>query len=470
MRGNYYMDRRKCIYCGTAEDLSDSDIIPDALTAARIINKCVCHVEHNSGMTEKFEAEVAKKLAFLLNHLNIKSKKSNHLPSYEADYVIAGVRYHDKNVIKKHDFLNRKILWDEERNAAFGPYEKVKKIAQSKNGKEKDVKQIDINTQIIESHIPLNVDVFFGEAMHRQVAKIAYEWYCLKNKIEDRYNDFSEIIDYILNGNNDQVVKLVTDETLLGKFQFFCNSGSHCIMAYIDSEGGISTLVDMFGVAVYDVKVCNHIPDFCFYNCALQKINIDGTGNRENECLCIHDYNDLIPDMLVGIKENEEFPEKKCGELVLKTMTSVNKHVEYNIFVMEIQGSLDSGVKGVHGGNDIVVKFVLHQLNELLNLDIIHKRGIVRFVEENIGDDEIAINEKNISQHDIFYYYVLYKLGENEIEELNDEIIQQFIINLFGSGHIDSKEIDISGKLREMVQCEKHNELIKKGAEKIRKW
>ncbi|MDU5441121.1 MAG: hypothetical protein E6109_17760, partial [Ruminococcus sp.] len=64
------MDRRKCIYCGTAEDLSDSDIIPDALTAARIINKCVCHVEHNSGMTEKFEAEVAKKLAFLLNYLN----------------------------------------------------------------------------------------------------------------------------------------------------------------------------------------------------------------------------------------------------------------------------------------------------------------------------------------------------------------------------------------------------------------
>lgn len=25
---------RRCIYCGTAEDLSDSDIIPDALTAS----------------------------------------------------------------------------------------------------------------------------------------------------------------------------------------------------------------------------------------------------------------------------------------------------------------------------------------------------------------------------------------------------------------------------------------------------
>ena len=34
--------------------------------------------------------------------------------------------------------------------------------------------------------------------MHRQVAKIAYEWYCLKNKVEDKYEDFSDIIAYIL--------------------------------------------------------------------------------------------------------------------------------------------------------------------------------------------------------------------------------------------------------------------------------
>lgn len=70
---------RRCIYCGTAEDLSDSDIIPDALTASRIINKCVCHVEHNSGMTEKFESEVVEKLAFLLNHLDKESKKIEKL-------------------------------------------------------------------------------------------------------------------------------------------------------------------------------------------------------------------------------------------------------------------------------------------------------------------------------------------------------------------------------------------------------
>ena len=51
-------------------------------------------------------------------------------------------------------------------------------------------------------------------------------------------------------------------------------------------------------------------------------------------------------------------------------------------------------------------------------------------------------------------------MGENEIEELNDEIVQQFIIKLFGTRNIDSKEIDIREKLKEMLQCEKYNELI----------
>lgn len=125
------MGEQRCIYCGTDQDLSESDIIPDALTASRIINKCVCRVEHNNGMTEKFESEVAEKLAFLLNHLDIKSKKSKHYPAYEADYVIAGIRYHDKKVIKEHDFINSKILWSENNEAAFGSYEKIKQIARN---------------------------------------------------------------------------------------------------------------------------------------------------------------------------------------------------------------------------------------------------------------------------------------------------------------------------------------------------
>ena len=409
------MGEPKCIYCGTSKDLSNSDIIPDALTASRIINKCVCHVEHNSGMTKKFESEVAEKLAFLLNYLNIKSKKSNHFPTYEADYVIAGIRYHDKKVVKEHE-------------------------------------------------------VFFSEAMHRQVAKIAYEWYCLKNKVEDKYEDFSDIIAYILDGGNDQVVKMVTDKILLDKFSEFCHDGSHAMLAYIDNQGGISVLVDIFGVAVYDIKVCKHIPTFCENNCILQKINIDGSGNRECECLCVHDYNDIVSDMINGMSESTDFPAQEIGGLQCHVMMPQNQHINYNLFVLDILHILGKGVAGIHGGNQYVVDFVLNQLQDLLNTDVIHKRGLKRFVEDNIGSDEIKINEENIGEHSIFYYYILYKLGESEIQALDDKVVEQFIINLFNTRKIDSREVNMREKLEEMLREEKYSELIKLGACKIRNW
>ena len=55
---------RKCIYCGKSEDLSISDIIPDALTNARVQNKNVCRTEHNNKFSDMFESEVIKALSF----------------------------------------------------------------------------------------------------------------------------------------------------------------------------------------------------------------------------------------------------------------------------------------------------------------------------------------------------------------------------------------------------------------------
>jgi len=47
--------KRKCIYCDTSVDLSESDIIPDALTNARILNKNVCRIAHNNKFSDLFE-------------------------------------------------------------------------------------------------------------------------------------------------------------------------------------------------------------------------------------------------------------------------------------------------------------------------------------------------------------------------------------------------------------------------------
>lgn len=44
----------KCLYCGTEYNLSE-DIIPDALTNARILNRNVCKIEHNNKFSDLFE-------------------------------------------------------------------------------------------------------------------------------------------------------------------------------------------------------------------------------------------------------------------------------------------------------------------------------------------------------------------------------------------------------------------------------
>lgn len=50
---------------------------------------------------------------------------------------------------------------------------------------------------------------------------------------------------------------------------------------------------------------------------------------------------------------------------------------------------MDKGVEGIHGGNQDVVEFVIEQLQDLLSTDVIHKRGLKRFVEDNIENAEI---------------------------------------------------------------------------------
>lgn len=67
----------KCIYCGKEDDLSESDIIPDALTNSGIYNQNVYRTEYNNNkFSDMFESKVIDALSFITNKLNIKSSKS----------------------------------------------------------------------------------------------------------------------------------------------------------------------------------------------------------------------------------------------------------------------------------------------------------------------------------------------------------------------------------------------------------
>ena len=70
-------EKHACIYCGNTET-SESDIIPDALTNARITNKNVCKTEHNNKFSDLFESDVIEALALITNELDIKSHKGEN--------------------------------------------------------------------------------------------------------------------------------------------------------------------------------------------------------------------------------------------------------------------------------------------------------------------------------------------------------------------------------------------------------
>lgn len=80
-------EKHACIYCGNTET-SESDIIPDALTNARITNKNVCKTEHNNKFSDLFESEVIEALALITNELDIKSHKGENYAAYPAKELL----------------------------------------------------------------------------------------------------------------------------------------------------------------------------------------------------------------------------------------------------------------------------------------------------------------------------------------------------------------------------------------------
>lgn len=76
----------KCIYCGKADDLAESDKIPDALTNARILNRNVCRIEHNNRFSDIFESKLIEALAFITNELDIKSSKGEKYAPFDCCY------------------------------------------------------------------------------------------------------------------------------------------------------------------------------------------------------------------------------------------------------------------------------------------------------------------------------------------------------------------------------------------------
>ena len=134
------MEERACIYCGNTE-ISESDIVPDALTNARITNKNVCKTEHNNKFSDLFESDVIAALALITNELDIKSRKGNSYAAYQAKIKIDGIEYSTKMTSEKELFNGKKVLISTDKKYKLSSMEKIKEMAEDQS----QVEAVDIN-------------------------------------------------------------------------------------------------------------------------------------------------------------------------------------------------------------------------------------------------------------------------------------------------------------------------------------
>lgn len=134
----------------------------------------------------------------------------------------------------------------------------VEKLRQKSGINEEDIEIL--QTQDITVNYPFSLEeLFASEAMLRTVAKIAYEWHCYINDIEEcnmeRYKDIIECI--LLEKTVSQFVEIVTDNTLDEVLKNICYVGDHGLFEYIDIDGYLYVIINFWGIVLYKVKIKN---------------------------------------------------------------------------------------------------------------------------------------------------------------------------------------------------------------------
>ena len=358
----------KCIYCGS-EDLSKSDIIPDALTNGKIINPCVCRVNHNNRFSDLFEDDVIKAFAVFTNELDVKSSKSIKYASYDALTEIAGEQYKTKVSSATDAFSGKRIMKSKDGKSLIGPLEEIKKI---KGAKEADIKIIDVNEEVVKRRINIDLSIFFSKSIYRLAGKIAYEWFCLRNKIEDKYDQFDEIVNYITEGNDcSDLVKIVSDVEIYRFLNNLAGFGSHVLLSYEGVDGYIHIVVNLFGIVMYDVRLCKNTK-LCKSNALFQMITLDS----KQKWFSYTNINNLINNFI------NSFKEVKVGSIVCKIPKdlfddSLNEKYAY----INIYDSLQH--LNLTKDTQVMIPILLRHIEDVLQASAVTMRRLRRFIREH---------------------------------------------------------------------------------------
>ncbi|WP_278850077.1 hypothetical protein [Megamonas funiformis] len=433
----------KCIYCGNTNDLSESDIIPDALTNARILNKNVCRIEHNNKFSDMFESEVIKALSFITNKLDIKSSKGKRYASYKATLKIDDTDY-NTSLHEDNNIFNGRVLKSLDKTKIMSSYEKTVEIA----GDESKVCPVDINNLEIEKKVPINTEIFYSKSMYRLISKIAFEWYCAKNNVVGYHQEFDNIILFITTGNGNNPVGIIQQADLYTMLTNELQLGSHTLFGFETLNGEINVVVFLFGLLMYRVEISKLKPKFCNANFLFTELCVDSSRKE--------------------IKHDSIEVAEKCFNNI--EMQDITLYPLYpTIFNMiKVCNNIHDDVKIPNKNiNNIFIK----QLENIVQSVTVHKKSIKRFVNEvfSEGHSLIRLNFNAHNKKAIIFFYIVYLVGLNNIDKLNDDMFQHIIREKLPYQKIITDEIEQQLK-NQIMENNNYPNILERGANIIKQW
>lgn len=178
---------------------------------------------------------------------------------YMADISVDGTEMHNvkistrealyapKNVVSGFDDDGKKVI--------MAPMPKIEEIS-----KGQDISTVNISDVTI--HKTVSSDSFLGFYAVHSVAKMAYEWYCYVNHIEELIKENSEIVNYILGKSEVCPVDIIIDGNYYTAIDQLSEVGTNAFFQYDDIDGYRYVIFDLWKTISYRVKICKS-PDVC---------------------------------------------------------------------------------------------------------------------------------------------------------------------------------------------------------------
>ncbi len=271
----------KCIYCNSETNLTISDIIPAALTGAKLRKKFVCRA-HNSFTNDHYENTMIRQLDIFRNRIGLTERDGDPV-RFSADLTIGeytsekNISISDNKSIMDTDRLFR--MKDKQgRTVLVGPKDKLLKISGATADKITGLPFADIS---ISSKTDIR-DLFISETVLHAVAKIAYEWHCYINDVEEFQEDvYGMITSYILDPDQpNTLVNVVNDAYVTMLADRFSRTGSNMLFEYNDSDGNVYVIFCLWDVVAYKVKVSIHNEKPSIAHCPIAYFyHADGSQN-----------------------------------------------------------------------------------------------------------------------------------------------------------------------------------------------